>query len=64
MNISKKVIIVGAGASGIAAASRLIEKGIKDVLVLEAEDRVGGRVYTLDVPGGSIYSVFYYYVIE
>ena len=54
MSNIKKVIIVGAGASGIAAASRLFENGIKNILVLEAEDRIGGRVYSLDVPGGNI----------
>lgn len=49
---SKKVIIIGAGAAGIAAATRLYENGVTDILVLEAENRIGGRVYTLDVEGG------------
>lgn len=40
------VIIVGAGAAGIAAASKLFENGFKNVTILEAEDRIGGRVYT------------------
>ncbi|ODG92623.1 amine oxidase [Gottfriedia luciferensis] len=37
------VIIVGAGLSGLRAASLLTEKGIK-CRVLEARDRIGGRV--------------------
>jgi monoamine oxidase len=40
-----KVIIVGAGASGISAANHLQELG-HDVLVLEGRNRIGGRVNT------------------
>lgn len=39
------VVIVGAGAAGIAAARRLSEAGLP-ALVLEARDRVGGRAFT------------------
>ena len=39
------VIVVGAGVSGLTAA-RLVERAGKRVVVLEARDRVGGRVYT------------------
>ena len=39
------VIVVGAGASGLAAAHKLVSAGI-DVTVVEARDRVGGRVWT------------------
>lgn len=38
-------IIVGAGMAGLVAARRLWQKGFR-VLVLEAENRVGGRVFT------------------
>ncbi|EWC43703.1 hypothetical protein DRE_07455 [Drechslerella stenobrocha 248] len=41
----RKVIIVGAGTCGLRAAEVLIQTGC-DVLVLEARDRVGGRVAT------------------
>ena len=45
------VIIIGAGLSGLYAASLLEQAGLK-VTVLEGSDQVGGRVYTLDdVPG-------------
>ena len=40
------VIIIGAGAAGIAAASRLFENGFKKVTILEAENRIGGRINT------------------
>ncbi len=40
----RRVAILGAGAAGLAAASRL--KDSCDVVVLEARDRIGGRVWT------------------
>ncbi len=39
------VIIVGAGVAGLAAAAELTKRGI-DVTVLEARDRIGGRILT------------------
>ncbi|QSR27242.1 putrescine oxidase [Nocardioides aromaticivorans] len=39
------VIVIGAGVTGLTAALRLVEAG-QDVLVLEARDRVGGRLRT------------------
>jgi monoamine oxidase len=41
-----QVIVIGAGAAGLAAANRLVENGV-DVTILEARDRIGGRVWTL-----------------
>jgi len=45
----KKVIIVGAGMAGLVAAYELRRAG-HDPLILEAQQRVGGRVYTLRQP--------------
>ena len=42
---NKKVIVVGAGIAGLAAAFRLQQAGV-DVTVLESSDRVGGRMST------------------
>ena len=36
--------ILGAGAAGLAAASRLIRSEFLDVTILEASNRTGGRV--------------------
>jgi len=54
MSEPQGVIVVGAGVAGLAAAVRLAEAGLS-VLILEARDRIGGRVYPqlvsgLDVP--------------
>lgn len=45
-NKNERIIIIGAGASGIGAASKLFENGYTNVKILEAEHRIGGRVYT------------------
>ncbi|XP_034133934.1 spermine oxidase-like [Drosophila guanche] len=42
-----RIVIIGAGASGIAAATRLLEQGFRHVQLLEAEDRIGGRIHTI-----------------
>lgn len=46
------VIIIGAGAAGLMAASVLAKKG-KTVLILEARSRIGGRIYTHQPDGFS-----------
>lgn len=50
---SPDVVIVGAGAAGIAAARTLVAAG-RSVAVLEARDRVGGRAWTVSLRGHPI----------
>lgn len=48
------VIIVGSGVAGFAAATRLVENGFTNVTILEAANRIGGRVFTTSFSGGLI----------
>lgn len=41
----ERVVVVGAGLAGLAAAHALTERGVQ-VVVLEARERLGGRVHT------------------
>jgi monoamine oxidase len=52
MSERARVIVVGAGLSGLTAAHRLDRAGV-DVLVLEARDRVGGRAWRIPVGDAS-----------
>jgi monoamine oxidase len=45
----RSVIVVGAGVAGLAAAAKLGSAGWR-VSVLEARDRIGGRIWTLPTP--------------
>ena len=49
-----KVLILGAGSAGITAAKTLYDKGIKDFLVLEAQDYIGGRMKQVPFAGMKI----------
>src|SRR5438309_8865133 len=46
------VCVVGAGFAGLTAARRLSQAG-QSVVVLEARDRVGGRIWTQVLPDGT-----------
>ena len=48
-----KVIVVGAGVSGLVAAHALQQAGV-DVEVVEGRDRIGGRTHTIDLGGAAV----------
>ncbi|XP_026805812.1 spermine oxidase-like isoform X1 [Rhopalosiphum maidis] len=48
------VIIIGAGVAGIAAATKLLKNNFKNFIILEAENRIGGRIQTLPFGDGHI----------
>src|SRR5215468_4257532 len=50
MSANVDVVIVGAGAAGVAAARRLKTSGLS-AMMLEATARVGGRAWTCEVAG-------------
>jgi monoamine oxidase len=47
-----EVAVVGAGLSGLVAARRLVRSGVERVQVIEARDRVGGRVNRFTTEAG------------
>ena len=49
-----KVLILGAGLSGITAAKTLLENNITDFYVLEGQDYIGGRIHAYEFEGVTI----------
>ncbi len=49
-----RVLVVGGGVAGLAAARELARAGVAQVVLLEAEQRFGGKVMTAQVAGHSI----------
>ncbi|MER5513445.1 protoporphyrinogen oxidase [Streptomyces sp. NPDC002763] len=46
----RHVVVIGAGIAGLAAAHRLLERGVR-VTVLEASERVGGKLLPGEIAG-------------
>ena len=51
---SYDAVIVGAGWAGISAARTLIDKGINNILILDAANYIGGRSKTINLVDDSI----------
>lgn len=48
-NQKKRILVLGAGMAGLVAGSLLKDAG-HDIIILEANDRIGGRVHTIREP--------------
>lgn len=53
MDTSGKAIVVGAGFAGLSSACHLADQGV-DVTILEARERVGGRVWSSTLTNGAV----------
>lgn len=49
-NKNRKVVVIGAGLAGLTTAYRLQQQGM-DVEIYEARDRIGGRVFSVNLAG-------------
>lgn len=52
--VRTKVLILGAGVSGISAASTLYQQNHEDVVILEAQEHIGGRVKAVEWEGFTV----------
>jgi len=43
-----KILIIGAGMAGLSAASHLVKNGVTDFKILEARNRIGGRIVSIN----------------
>ncbi len=49
----ERVVVIGAGIAGLTVANALAHAGVECV-VLEARDRLGGRLHTVDLAGSAV----------
>ena len=50
-----RIIIIGAGISGITAGNHLIKSGYDNFVILEASSRTGGRIWSVDLGNSHIF---------
>jgi monoamine oxidase len=51
---SERIVVVGGGMSGISAARQLTDDGYTNVTVLEAKDKIGGRITSTNFAGSLV----------
>jgi protoporphyrinogen oxidase len=69
MSDEKRIVIIGAGPTGLGAGYRLRELGYRNFLILEARDKVGGLAsseqsangFTYDIGGHVLFSHYEYF---
>lgn len=54
LDLNSPIVIIGGGISGVAAANQLATLGFKNVTILEAANRLGGRIHTIPYNGNYI----------
>lgn len=50
------VVVIGAGICGLSAALELKSRGTKNILILEAEETVGGRARSMHLSNGMVFN--------
>jgi hypothetical protein len=61
-----KICIVGAGASGLTCAFYLLQKGYKDITIIETSNRIGGKINSFKIDDliyerGAVHLLNYYH---
>ena len=54
-------LVIGGGISGLSAASHLAKNGFTDFKLLEARNRLGGRIATMQLGSPYLFSGHSYY---
>ncbi|MBU6260503.1 MAG: FAD-dependent oxidoreductase [Burkholderiales bacterium] len=52
--LDARIAIVGGGLAGLVAAWRLVQQGVRDVVLLEARTTLGGRILSVDAAGSDV----------
>jgi monoamine oxidase len=58
-----RILIIGAGMAGLSAASHLVKNGITDFKILEARNRIGGRIVPTNTGRHNLTDLFYLVMI-
>jgi len=53
-SFNARIAIIGGGLSGLVAAMRLAQQGVREVVLFEARDALGGRILSVDVGGSQV----------
>ena len=53
-----EIIVIGAGVSALSACASLSEAGLNNFIILEANDRIGGRMHTIPFGMEFIFEIF------
>lgn len=48
------ILVIGAGIASIATVTKLMDFGFDNIKILEAENRMGGRIHTIPFADGLI----------